>query len=115
MTKGWKLESTRHSLARKGIKTGQKKSLFPLPYKSLKETCPETATPEFRKQWVNLIKGLTDEEFERWRYSIYLKPNYTENYKATSDDRTRETWAKDKAFDDKINRSEVEESILEDD
>jgi len=28
MTKGWKLESTRHGLARKGIKTGTKNTIF---------------------------------------------------------------------------------------
>ena len=132
MTKGWASESARHALAAKGIESGSvqdiekvKKSLYPISYKDLKETCPKTASPAYRKLWANLIKGLTDKEFERWRYYIYLTPKYTLSFRTNPENRfgmtyyhnkfqvTRDQWAKDKANYDVSIRTKIIKRILE--
>jgi len=85
MTKGWKSESARHSLASKGIKTGRK-----------------------------TMKNMSDKQFEKWREQVYLTSEYNEDYEGSETDvRTRKDWAKDKAYDDVLNREDVEESIEE--
>jgi len=63
MTKGWKLESIRHSLAAKGIKTKFNKNVLKL----MKKGYPKSDAQMEVGNW-------SDENFEFWRTKILKAP-----------------------------------------